>query len=41
MRLPAVIGILWSLKLPIPQDGLNVDVTGDDLEIRRPKPKRR
>jgi hypothetical protein len=29
-------GIVWTLKLPVPADGLNVDVTEDDLMLPEP-----
>lgn len=26
-------GIVWAMKLPVPKDGINVDVTADDLKL--------
>lgn len=31
-------GVLWTLKLPIPERGLSLDITEESLRIRRPKP---
>ncbi|MGE5195107.1 MAG: ThuA domain-containing protein, partial [Deltaproteobacteria bacterium] len=29
-------GIVWTLKLPVPADGLNVEIDGDDLNLPEP-----
>jgi len=31
-------GIVWTLKLPVPPEGLNVDVTEADLKLPERKP---
>jgi type 1 glutamine amidotransferase len=31
-------GVLWTLKLPIPKDGLPVAVKREDLELKQPRP---
>ena len=32
-------GVLWSLDLPVPAEGVNVDVSEDVLKVQRPKPE--